>query len=59
MTTPKDWIESFEHFKDLDSLRFAIRFVKFQREWIDTQAGQLDELIRNLEAQEKKLVKQK
>lgn len=41
--------------KDTESVRFAKRLVQFQREWLDSQAAQLDEIVRTLEEQEKRL----
>lgn len=55
MTTPADWRVLIPQLKDVESLRFAQRLVQFQREWLDTQAAQLDEIGRMLEEQEKKL----
>ena len=55
MTTPADWGVIIPQLKDVESIHFAQRLVKFQREWLDTQAAQLDEINRALEAQVKKL----
>lgn len=55
MTTPADWRVLIPQLKDVESIRFARRLVQFQREWLDTQAAQLDEIIRVLEEQQEKL----
>lgn len=55
MTTPADWKLLIPQFTDLNSIRFARRLVQFQREWLDNQAAQLDELIKGLDEQEKKM----
>lgn len=55
MTTPVDWRTMIPQLKDIESVRFAQRLVQFQREWLDSQAAQLDEIIKLLDEQEKEL----
>jgi hypothetical protein len=59
MTTPADWRVLIPQLKDVESIHFAQRLVQFQREWLDIQAAQLDEIGRMLEEQEKKLGREK
>ncbi|MCZ7571760.1 MAG: hypothetical protein M5U01_24680 [Ardenticatenaceae bacterium] len=55
MTTPADWRAMIPQLQDVESVRFVRRLVQFQREWLDTQAAQLEEISSALEEQERKL----
>lgn len=55
MTTPADWRAMIPQLRDVESVRFARRLVQFEREWLDSQAAQLEEIDRALEEQERKL----
>lgn len=55
MTTPKDWRELIPRFENLESIQTVRRLFQFQREWIDNQAAQMDEIISALTEQEEKL----
>ena len=57
MTTPVDWKMVIPQIKDVESVRFAQRLVQFQREWLDSQAAQLDEILNTLHVQEERLNK--
>ena len=54
MTTPADWKMLIPNLRDIESVRFAKRLVQFQREWLDIQAAQLEEIERELEELERK-----
>ena len=55
MTTPVDWKVIIPELRDLESIRFTQRVIEYQREWLDSQAAQLEEINRMLEEQIKKL----
>lgn len=59
MTTPADWRTMIPHLKDVESIRFARRLIQFEREWLDSQAAQLDEIGKALEEQEKNIGREK
>ena len=56
MTTPApDWLILAAQLRDPDSIRLATRIIQFQREWLDNQAAQLEEIQRMLETREAEL----
>ena len=57
MTTPAlDWSTFVTtQLRDVESIRFASRLVQFQREWLDNQAAQLEQIQRVLAEQEARL----
>jgi cell division protein FtsB len=59
MTTPvPDWSTFATQLRDIESVRFAARLVQFQREWLDNQAAQLEQIQRTLAEQEAQLSSQ-
>ncbi len=57
MTTPRDWRDIIPELKDKESLEVVKRIVEFQRVWVDTTLGHLDEALKQIAAMEKKLSK--
>jgi hypothetical protein len=56
MTTPApDWTTFVTQLRDPESIRFASRLIQFQREWLDNQAAQLEQIQRGLAEQEARL----
>lgn len=55
MTTPAiEWERMATQLNDVESIRFANRLIQFQREWLDNQAAQLEQIQRMLSEQEQK-----
>lgn len=59
MTTPADWRQIIPQLRDPASVELTQRLVAFQREWLDSQAAQLEEINRLLDEQAGKLGRQK
>ncbi len=56
MTTPAlEWERMATQLNDVESIRFANRLIQFQREWLDNQAAQLEQIQRTLSEQEQRL----
>lgn len=56
MTTPAlEWERLATQLNDVESIRFANRLIQFQREWLDNQAAQLEQIQRTLSEQEERL----
>jgi hypothetical protein len=56
MTTPAlEWERLATQLNDVESIRFANRLIQFQREWLDNQAAQLEQIQRTLSEQETRL----
>lgn len=56
MTTPvPDWLNVASQLRDPESIRLASRLIQFQREWLDSQAAQLEEIQRLLDAKQTEL----
>ncbi len=58
MTTPADWRTLIPRLKDRESIALVKRLVQFQREWLDAQAAQLEEIDKLLDEQASNLGKE-
>lgn len=55
MTTPADWSAMLSQIRDLETALFLERFVQFQRTYLESQMTQLDEVLKQVQEQARKL----